>query len=329
MRALASPGAVVVVLLLAGLALLPLLGASNYVEHIVIISCIWAIVAASWDLSLGYGGIFNFAHIAFFGLGVYVYAVGAKALGAPTLAALPLAGLLASLVAVLITLPVLRLKGIYVILATFALSQLVLQLVLSQNQITGGAQGMVLLPTLNLFGLRLASYGKVGFYYFALLLVLAVTIALRWVVLSDFGRSIVALKENEDYAVARGISIGRQRLIVLVASAAPAGVIGAFYAAYLRVASPDVFGFDTLSIVLIVLLLGGAASITGPVIASFLVTSSTEALSNLGPARFMVIAVVIVVILRFYPGGLDALIEKLWPRKSAPMEVMRWIQRRP
>ena len=88
-------------------------------------------MAASWDLSLGYGGIFNFAHIAFFGLGVYVYAIGAKALGVPTLAALPLAGLVAGLVAVLITLPVLRLKGIYVILATFALSQLILQLVLS------------------------------------------------------------------------------------------------------------------------------------------------------------------------------------------------------
>jgi ABC-type branched-subunit amino acid transport system permease subunit len=138
-------------------------------------SCIWAIVAASWDLSLGYGGIFNFAHIAFFGLGVYVYAVGAKALGAPALAALPLAGL----VAVLITLPVLRLKGIYVILATLALSQLIQQLVLSQNQITGGVQGMVLLPTLNLFGLKLASYGKVGFYYLALLLVFAATIVLR------------------------------------------------------------------------------------------------------------------------------------------------------
>ena len=105
-------------------------------------------------------------------------------------------------------------------------------------------------------------------------------------------------------------------------------IAGSIYAHYLIVASPDVFGFDTLSIVLTVLLLGGAASITGPVVASFLVTSSTEALSTFGPTRFMIIAVVIVIILRFYPGGLDALIEKLWPRKSAPMEVMRWIQRR-
>ena len=111
---------------------------------------------------------------------------------------------------------------------------------------------------MNLFGLRLASYGKLGFYYLALALLFVATLVLRVIALSDFGRSIVALKENEDYAVARGVSIGRQRLLVLVASAIPTGIAGALYASYLRVASPDVFGFDTLSIVLIILLLGGA-----------------------------------------------------------------------
>ena len=316
MPALVSRGLVVVGALLTGLAAAPLFGVSNYAEHVIIIACIWAIVAASWDLSLGYGGIFNFAHIAFFGLGVYVYAVGTEVLGVPSLAALPLAGLIAALMAAVITLPVLRLKGIYIVLATFAFSQLILQLILSQNQITGGEQGMVLLPTLSLYGLRLSSYGKVGFYYVALALLLAATVALRAVALSDFGRSIVALKENEDYAVSRGVSIGRQRLIVLMASAAPTGIAGAFYAAYLRVASPEVFGFDTLSIVLIILLLGGTSSVTGPVIAAFLVTGSTEAMAGLGPARFMIVSAVIVIILRFYPGGLDALIERLWPPKS-------------
>jgi branched-chain amino acid transport system permease protein len=117
--------------------------------------------------------------------------------------------------------------------------------------------------------------------------------------------------------VARSVSIGRQRLIVLVASAVPAGIAGALYASNLRVASPEVFGFDTLSIVLIILLLGGAASITGPVVASFLVTASTEAMTDLRPARFMIVAADIVTILRFYPGGLNALIERLWLRKPA------------
>ena len=128
-----------------------------------------------------------------------------------------------------------------------------------------------------------------------------------------FGRTF----RTDQLRLARGVSIGRQRLIVLVASAAPAGIAGALYASYLRVASPEVFGFDMLSIVLIILLLGGAASITGPVIASFLVTGSTEALTDPGPSRFMIIAVVIVAILRFYPGGLSAFIERLWPKKLA------------
>src|SRR4051794_606787 len=123
------PGIVVFLGLLVLLALLPTLGISSYVQHVLIIACIWAIVAASWDLSLGYAGIFNFAHIAFFGLGVYTYAIGTKSLGVPTLAALPLGGTVAALVAAVVTLPVLRLSGIYVILATFAFSQLILQVV--------------------------------------------------------------------------------------------------------------------------------------------------------------------------------------------------------
>src|SRR5690606_34961493 len=115
---------------------------STYIRHLMIVAFIFAIVASSWDLTIGYGGIFNFAHIAFFGIGVYAYGILGGTLGISPWLSLAGSGVAAMVAAAVITLPVLRLKGIYVVLVTFAFSQLCLQIVLSQSEITGGSQGM-------------------------------------------------------------------------------------------------------------------------------------------------------------------------------------------
>jgi branched-chain amino acid transport system permease protein len=303
-------------LALAVAVALPLVVESGYLRHLLIIAFIWAMVASSWDLSLGYGGVFNFAHLAFFGLGVYAYAILTKLVGLSPWLGLVAGGLAASLAALIVCLPVLRLKGIYVILVTFAFSQLVLQVILSQADFTGGAQGMVLLPALEAFGHEFSRGGKLAYYYTGLALLIASTLYLKAIVRSSFGLSIVALRDHEEYAVSRGVSIARQRLITMAASALFTGVAGAFYAAYLRVASPEVFGFGTLSLVLSMLLVGGTATVTGPVIAAFALTLLSEAMVDLGAWRFLIVATLIVLTMRFYPGGLHAALTGLagrWP----------------
>jgi branched-chain amino acid transport system permease protein len=309
---------VLLLLLPVALALaLPLVVESTYLRHLLITAFIWAVVASSWDLSLGYGGIFNFAHLAFFGLGVYAYAILTKVLGISPWLGLAAGGLTAVLAALIVCLPVLRLKGIYVILVTFAFSQLTLHLILSQADITGGAQGMVLLPALEAFGHKFSRGGKLAYYYAGLMLLIVSTLYLKAIVRSSFGMSIVALRDHEDYAVSRGVSIARQRLLTMGASALFTGVAGAFYAAYLRVASPEVFGFGTLSLVLSMLLVGGTATVTGPVIAAFALTLLAEAIVDLGAWRFLIIATLIVLTMRFYPGGLHTALTGLTGRWRA------------
>jgi len=307
-------------LLVTGL-IVPLVVEDTYIRHLFIISFIYAVVAASWDLSLGYAGIFNFGHVAFFGIGVYATGLTAKLLGLDPWLAMLVGGFAASASAALVSLPVVRLQGVYVVLVTFAFSQLVLQFIISQSVVTGGTQGLVRVPTIELFGYNFLRDYKLGYYYVAFAMMLVAVACLRWLVRSDFGLSIMALRDNEDYGSSRGIPIAVQRLKVLVLSAFFAGVAGGFFVIYLRVASPEVFGFSTMSLVLSMVLVGGTSSIYGPVFAALAVTFASEGLANvdgLAEGRFMLVAVAMVAVLLFLPKGLASALPKNRGEGKAP-----------
>ena len=208
---------VIIALIIA--AVLPLFLTETYVRHVLILIFVYAILASNWDLSLGYGGIVNFAHIAFFAIGLYTYGIAAKIIGLDPWLALLLAPSIAIAFAALLAIPVLRLEGIYVILVTIAAAQLLFQLVVSQGDYTGGTSGMVLLPRLEIGGYRLSSDGRIGYYYLSLLLVVLSTVFLYKLERSALGRAIKALRDNKYYAISRGVSEGRIRLLTLCASA--------------------------------------------------------------------------------------------------------------
>lgn len=288
------------------LALVPLVVQDSYTRHVFIIAFIYATVAVNWDLSLGFGGLFNFGHLAFFGTGVYTSAIFASTVGISPWLAIVLAGGVAAVAALLIALLVARLQGIYVVLVTFAFGQLCLQIVLSQRQFTGGAEGLVRLPYLTLGDYSFIRDYKLAYYYLALgLLTLSVT-ALLVLARMPFGKSLRAVRDNPDYAAARGISVARQRVLVLVASSVFTGIAGGFYAIYLRVASPEVFGFSIGTLVLSMVLIGGTGSIIGPALAALALTFATEAMAGirgLEEARFIIVAVAMIIVLRVAPGG--------------------------
>lgn len=288
----------------AVLALLPLVVPDSYSRHVLIMAFIYAVVASNWDLSLGYGGVFNFGHLALFGIGVYAYGLITKLAGIDPWVALFLSGVVATLAAIVVTIPILRLKGIYIILVTFGFAQLVMQVILSQSDHTGGTQGMVRIQTLYIPDHNLIRDGKLGYFYIALVILLLSTIFLRILVRSKTGASIVALRDNEEYAISRGISLVRQRVITLAASAFFTGMAGAFYAAYQRNASVDVFGMSLATIILSMVLLGGTSTIYGAVVASFVLTIFAEFMADFGAWRPIITAVLIIAVMLVYPAGL-------------------------
>ena len=272
-------------------------------------------VAACWDVSLGLAGLFNFAHLAFFGIGVYVSAILSKVLHVDPWLSILVAGLCATAAAAVVSLPVIRLRGIYVVLVTFAFGQLVQQVVLSQADITGGSQGMVMVPPLRIGTPNFARDQKFAYCYAAIALLAVTTLPLRWLMSSPLGVAMRAVRDDENYAAARGISTGRTHLLAIIASAPLTGIAGGFFGDYARVASTEVFGFATLSLVLSMVLLGGTGTLYGPVLAAFALTFTSEALVGFGLWRFLIISAGMILVLIALPGGL-ASVTQLFRRRA-------------
>jgi ABC-type branched-subunit amino acid transport system permease subunit/pimeloyl-ACP methyl ester carboxylesterase len=305
-----SSGLIPALFVLAVLLVLPLVIEASYLRHLMILAFVFGIVAASWDLSLGYGGLFNFAHVALFAVGIYTYAILAKTLGVNPWLAVLIAGPVTMALGALVALPVLRLDGIYVILVTIAFSQLVYQVIISQSSVTGGTSGIVTLPALAIGDYKLTSDGRIGYYYVALGLLTAACAFLLAVVRSRLGRAIVALRDAKYAAIARGVPEGRTRVLTLAASGLFTGLAGGFYASYVRVASPDIFGLGSLTLVLSILLVGGIGTIWGPVCAAFAIILLSEVMADLGPWRDILTAALIIGVMVLYPGGLWGVVQE-------------------
>ena len=127
---------------------------------------------------------------------------------------------------------------------------------------------------------------------------------------SSLGRAIKAMRDNKYYAIARSVSEGRIRLLTLCVSAVFPGFVDGFYGAYLRVASPDVFGLGFLTVTLSILPLGGISTIWGSLIAAFVITILAQFLGSYGSWRDVFIALLIIGIFVVYPGGLFGAIQE-------------------
>jgi branched-chain amino acid transport system permease protein len=296
----ASRALVVLVVVVA----VPLVVSSTYYQSILVIALLYAVVATSWDLTLGYAGVFNFAQVATFGVGSY--ATGILALnGVPSVLSMVLAVVIGVAYNGLVAIPVVRLRGVYVALITFAAAQLVASVVLGWTPVTGGSTGLVLVPDLEIGNFDFNS-SPLAFVYLAEGLLLLTVVFLRRLVASPFGLSLMAGRDAEHYASSRGIPLARQRVIALAIGAAFSSASGAVFAEYLSSASPTIFGFGTATLVLSMVLVGGAGTIYGPALAAIALTflQNTRQLAGLGPVTFMITAALIILVLLFLPGGI-------------------------
>lgn len=307
------------VLALAAVALLalPLVLTDSYSRNLAILVLVYAVVASSWDVTVGTAGIFNMGHVAFFGLGAYASGIAANELGVSPWLGLLIGTVVAVIASVIAFLPAIRLRGIYVSLVTFAFAQLAVHLVLSQSKYTGGHSGLAGLPTFELFGINLNGNARLGAYYLIAIIFVASLLLLRAYLRSRYGLALLALKDYEEYAMSRGVPVVRYRLGSFMVSAAVAGLVGSFYAHYLGVVSVEVFSFSLMSLMLTLILVGGMGTLYGPIVGSVLVTIGYELLFDLGVWRFVVMAALIIVTTRFLPEGMWPWIERLWRRPSA------------
>jgi len=285
-------------LLLAVAGLLPFVVTGGPARLLANTALIYALLAASWNLTLGFGGIFNFAHVGFFGVGGYTMAVATA-----TLEWSPLAGGGAYL-------PVIRMRGIYIALITFIFVQLCYYLVLALPSLTGGSAGLSGIPALSIGGFSLARYDGLGYLWLLGATVAVLLIFLSRLLGSSFGKSLIALRDNESLAVSRGINRVRQQLLAFVVSGAIAGFTGALYVSFFRVADETLFSFGFVTFGLSMMFLGGIGHIWGPVIGAVVIAYVDRQLTDLGSYSAIIIGVGTVLVLIFLPKGIAGVLQE-------------------
>lgn len=289
---------------IALMAILPLVFTGNYMIGVLTVSVIYAIWAVSWDFMSGLTGRENFGHGLFIGVGAYTAGFMNTALGINGWWSLPAAMVVAMLFALLLGLPTLRLKGPYFALAMLSGSVIMQRLMLIFWEQTGGEEGIN--------GLTPLIRSQLGFYYFALGTLTAVTALLLALARSPWGLILRAIRGDEATCQAAGINVTYYKIASLVISAAFAGAGGAMYAHYQLQVSPQLFAVVTSITIITMVYVGGMASIYGPVGGAVLLVLLTELLREFGEWRLMIYSCTLILILFFLPNGLIAPTWRRW-----------------
>ena len=296
-----------VVLFVAALGAAPFV-LSRYGVDLLVNVGVYALLALSLNLILGEAGLYDMGHAAFFAVGAYTTAILTTRLDLPLFATLPAAALAAGLFAAFVALPVLRLRGDYLLIVTVGVGEIArIALVNDVLGLTGGANGIFGIPRPVLFGEKLKSPRQ-------LLALVWVAVGLTVVVFrrlssSRFGRQLRALADDEVAAEGSGVDTARARLTAFVLGSAWAGMAGTLFAARMTVVSPESFGFQESVLVFAMVLLGGAGSIPGVLLGAFLVAGLPELFRGLASARMLVFGLALVAMMVFRPQG-------LWPRRA-------------
>ena len=296
---LALPSRSVVLFFSLGLLLLPLYSTDPYLLRIIIITCIFAIYAASWDLLAGYTGQINFGHALFFGVGAYGSALLNYHLHLTPWLTIPIGAVVAMAMGFLVGIPCLRLRGSYLSLATLAFPLILTGILFAFPNFSGGELGVS--------GIRRLFVYPVHNYYAAVILMLVLCFAMWKIGGSHTGLIFHSIREDEVAARASGINTKRYKLMAFGLSAMFAGVAGAFFAHFIRIAGPSSLEVSLSFQAVIWGIFGGAATIYGPVVASFILYPLTEVVGTFPPLReyrLLILAIVVLLVLLFMPQGI-------------------------
>ena len=285
------------------LMLLPIFTQDAYVLRVMILTAIFAIFAASWDLLSGFTGQMNFGHALFFGVAAYVTAILNLELGLPPYFSIPLGAVGGVLTGLVVGIPCLRLKGSYLALTTLAFPIILMGLVFAFPGVTGGELG--------LSGLSRLTGSRVSDYYLITGLMLVLGGVMWKITDSNTGIILHAIREDELAARAAGINTTRYKLLAFCLSGFFAGIAGGLYAHFLRLAGPSTLEVSLSFQVIIWAVFGGMVSIYGPIAGVFILNPLMELLRvvlnnfpSLPEMRMFIFAGLVLVTLLFMPEGL-------------------------
>jgi branched-chain amino acid transport system permease protein len=274
------------------------------VMHIVSLAMIFAIAALALQLLLGFAGLLSIGQAAFLGIGAYTSALVTTALAMPFELGFLAAGLVAG-IASLTLVPITRLRGVYLAVATLGFTIIVHLVILNEEWLTGGSFGLLRIPwpSLGPWSLR----GEVPTYYLCLAVLVLTFIALHRLIPSRFGRALQAIMQDEDAARASGINVTYYKSQAFVVAAVITGFAGSLFAHHAHYLNPNDFTFWKSIEILIMVAVGGIGSFAGAVVGAFVVVLLPEYLRAVDEFRMVIFGGLLIVFMGLGHSGIAGL----------------------
>jgi branched-chain amino acid transport system permease protein len=293
---LVLPSRVAVLVFVLAMLLIPVFIDDPYLLRILILTSVFAIFAASWDLLSGFTGQINFGHALFFGVAAYTSGLINVHAKIPHVLSIPLGAIAGVLTGLIVGIPCLRLRGTYLALTTLAFPIILMGIVFAIPDVTGGELGIS--------GLDRLSSSRIYDYYISVVLMLALTSIMWKITDSKTGIIFHAIREDELAVRAGGINTTRYKLLAFCLSGFFAGIAGGLYAHIMRTVGPSTLEVSMSFQVIIWSVVGGIVSIYGPVAGVFILFPLAEFLRILPKVRMLIFAMLVLLILIYMPEGL-------------------------
>jgi len=307
-----------VVVLVAVLAVIPLVYTNDYILTVMITAGIVLVLNTSWNFVLGIAGVWNFGQLAIYVLGGYGTGLLMLHTGLPGWIALILGGVIASGISILLAIPTLRLYGIYTSLLTFSFASVVQSIIVNDGSgLTGGSFG---LDTVKGLYPGLASNAQIHAYYWTVLAVIVVaTYAVARIRSSRLGIALRTARDAPAYAAARGVNPLKYRIFAFAISGFIAGIAGGLYVSFNQSITPSAMGLTPMSIDVTMLVIGGLGTIGGPAIGTAMLTVIQTSLVDYPGIQLTILGTLLLIIVAFVPGGIVGLVARIKSRLS------RWV----
>jgi branched-chain amino acid transport system permease protein len=300
----------VALLLIAILMPLPL---DNYLRAVLWQAGIYVLLGLSLNIIVGYAGMFQLGHAAFYAIGAYTVAILNVDFGVPIFLGMIAAVILAGIAGFVLTRPILHLRGDYLAIVTIAFGEIVRMLLVNNvGHVTGGANGIFGIDQPSIFGFTFNT--TLSHYYLVLFFVVITIIAMRRLENSRLGRSWTYVREDELAAEAMGVNTVRAKAIAFLLGSAWAGLAGALYASRITVISPDMARFLESVLIFSIVVLGGTGSIPGVFVGTVGMVILPELFRFVKEWRDGFVGLAMVLMMIFRPMG-------LWPSRRVAMEM--------
>jgi branched-chain amino acid transport system permease protein len=276
---------------------------SGYVLYVVNLLMVFVVLALGMHVVIGEAGQFALAHAAFYGIGIYTAGLINAAWHPPFIVSILAGGLLSAVLGFFIGYLALRMRDIYLALATFAFGEAMQWVFLSWENVTGGSNGMKMQPA-ELFGYKLTN--DLQAYPFVMVLaalMLWLTVALAR---SQYGSALRAVRESDVAAMAMGINVKAMKQSAFAISAAFAGIAGGMYTLFTSFIHPESLGFQTTILVLTMVVVGGMGSVRGAVAGAIAFGLISELLRQLMSVQEIIYGLILMGFMMFRPKGLFA-----------------------